>query len=177
MKTKRLAGVLACLILVLLCTAGINSMYVQKHGDNGWLFHIFSQKMPSKDKKAKALEYDYTYLEQIDSVTLLSTIITKNAYRPITTTISYCDTQYSVKTRLVFLRPKGKNYEIRTSSMIPFDVWEAMYQSPRPFTLTYVMEYGNTPANITFGYNTDKWRDNSRKLRQIISTIRINIGK
>ncbi len=165
------------MILVLLCTAGINSMYVQKHGDNGWLFHIFSQKMPSKDKKAKNLEYDYTYLEQTDSVTLLSTIISKNACRPVTATISYCDTQYSVKTDLVFLRPKGKNFEIRTGIVIPFDVWEAMYMCPQPFTLTYAMEYGNTPTDITFGYNTGKWRDNSRKIRQIISAVKINTGK
>lgn len=165
------------MILVLLCTAGINSMYVQKHGDNGWLFHIFSQKMPSKDKKAGNLEYDYTYLEQTDSVTLLSTIISKNAFRPVTATISYCDTQYSVKTDLVFLRPKGKKFEIRTGIVIPFDVWEAMYMCPQPFTLTYAMKYDDTPTYITFGYNTDKWRGNSRKIRQIISTIKVNTGK
>lgn len=177
MPTKRLAGILACLFSVLWCSAGINSMYVQKNGDNGWLFHIFSQKMPSTDKKAKTLEYDYTYLEQTDSVTLLSTVITRTAGKPLTTTIAYCGEEYKAATGLIYLRSKGKNFEIRTSTVIPFAVWEAMYSSPQPFTLTYTMEQGGTTVDMTFGYSSGKWSGNSGKLRQIISTIRINTGK
>jgi len=178
MKIKKIgAGIFMCIVLLMLCSAGINDMFVQKKGENGWLFHVFSQKMPSRDEKVKSLEYDYTYLEQTDSVTLLSTIISKTAYTPETATFSYCGTVYSAKTNLVFLKPKGKNYEIRTSTVIPFNVWDSLYLCPNPFSLTYTMKYNNNYIDMTFGYSSGKWKSNSAKLRQIINSVKINTWK
>lgn len=176
MKKIFLTSFIFCLA-IMLCGAGINDAFVQQQTEKGWLFHIFSQKMPSLDNKSKELKYDFTYLQQTDSVTLLATIVTGASCTPDSLKISYCGNTYTAPARLVYFTPGKKKSDIRIKAAIPFPVWNDMYSCSTPFVLQFSMQDGATPETYIFGYDNKKWKSNRDKINVIINSIRINTGK
>ena len=158
--------------------AGIGGMYVQKNGENGWLFHIFSQKLPpAKDTHVKSLDYDYTYLEQTDSVSLLVTIRIPNAGKAQMANIKCCGKDYTSPVEVIYFKLKGKDMEYRLKTTVPFTYWEEMYSCDDPFTLTYTF-YRNKDTDVyCFEYSQSKWKRNRNKISSIIGIIKMNVNK
>lgn len=176
MKKALLTPLIFCLS-ILLCNAGSKDTYVQRQTENGWLFHIFSQEMPSLDKKSKDLKYDFTYLQQTDSATLLATMVTEAPCTPDSLKISYCGHTYSAPTELVYFTPGKKKFDIRVKAAIPYQIWNDIYSCTDPFVMQFSMRDGDTLYIYSFGYNDKKWKTNRNKIYRIISSIKINTGR
>ena len=178
LKPKRAAflSILAAVILFTI-TSGIGGMYVQQHGEYGWLFHVFSQKMPSCDKKSKPIAYDYTYVQKTDSVTMLSTFISSVAMKPLSVTISSESCSFEKPLELVYLKPKGKNFEYRLRCTMSFEQWDELYNCAKPFVVTYNFSKSGQTDSFSFSYSQRKWHSNREKLLQIINTIKLNTEK
>lgn len=177
MKRKYIYIPVLCCIALTLCSAGFNDLFVQRQTEKGWLFHTFSQNMSSIDKKSKDLKYDFTYLQQTDSVTLLATIVSQTAFTPDSLHISCCGKNYAVPTELVYLTPAKNKFDIRIKADLPFDIWEDLYTCTNPYTLYYKMKNGNQTEILSFGYNSKKWKSIREKTFLIISSVKINTGK
>lgn len=164
-------------LTAIVSNAGFNDSFVQRQTEDGWLFHIFSQKMPSLDKKSKNMKYDFTYLEKTDSVTLLASIVTETSCTPDSLKITYCGSTYSAPAELVYLTPGKKKYDIRIKASIPYPVWNDIYSCLEPFVLSIYMHSENTSGTYTFGYDSKKWKSNREKNHMIINSIRVNTCK
>ncbi len=166
-------------VALMLCSAAVGNMYVQKRGEQGWLFHIFSQKIPrsSDRQESKSCSYDYTYLEQTDSITILSTITLPYAGKPSDMTISYCGTKYGHTATTVFVKPSKNGYEYRLKSAIPFEVWDSIYSCSEPFILKFSFEADGTKKSVEYRYSDKKWKSQKEKMSEIINVIRFNTAK
>ncbi|MCM1070135.1 MAG: hypothetical protein NC210_03420 [[Clostridium] fimetarium] len=167
-----------CAIAMTLCGAGIGNMYVQKKGDSGWMFHIFSQKMPLLYGDAgKHMEYDYTFVEKTDSVSLLATVVCAGAPKPVDMAVSYGDARYNRQPDLIYAKPKGEKTEYRLRLMLPFETWDAMYGSVEPFVVSFGFSSGRDTMVASYGLTGNKWRKNKEKIAVIIGQIKLNTGK
>lgn len=162
---------------ILALTSGIGGMYVQQHGEYGWLFHVFSQKMPSSDKKIKSIAYDYTYVQNTDSVTMLSTFISSVAMKPLSATISSETCSFEEPVEMLYLKPKGKEFEYRLKFTMSFEQWDDLYNCEKPFVVTYNFSNSVQSESFSFSYSQGKWNSNRKKLLQIINTIKLNTEK
>lgn len=178
---KRTPGVVvAGAALICLCAAGVGNMFVQRHGSDGWLFFVFSQKLPALkgNDLSKQIDYDYTFLESTDSVTLLATLRTDISRRPTCSQVNFCDTTYTAPVELIYATPKGKGFVYRIKTVMPFRIWESMYACSEPFVITYEFSGVNaSPVKCSFGYSIGKWKDNRAKMTSIIETVKFNTGK
>lgn len=162
------------LLTLTLCSAGVKNMFVQRKGEFGWVFHVFSQKMPSADKKCPDLQYDYTYTQKNDSVTMLTTLILPDALIPDEAAITMADSTTHYPLSMVYIDPKGSKFEYRLSCVMPLSQWEKMYASPTPFTLTFTMKEPNDTRSYSFKCKDKKWESTRNKMQQIIFTIKLN---
>lgn len=176
MKKIILSSIAICMT-ILLCAAGFNDAFVQRQTEKGWLFHIFSQKMPSIDKKSKELKYDYTYLQQTDSVTMLASMVTKSPFTPDSLLITYCGRTYSAPAELIYLTPGKNKFDIRIKASIPYQIWYDIYSCADPFKVQYTIRGGDSSDTYSFGYNSKKWKSNRDRNFTIINSIKINTGK
>lgn len=169
------------LCLLLGCTftsiAGVNSMFVQRKGEAGWLYHIFPQKMPSLDKKTKNINYDFTFTEETDSVTLLATVITASPLKPKTLHIESCGRKKEYDVETLYLIPHGSKYEYRILAKMPFGEWTSLYDCPNPYVLRYVFGEDSPSEEYSFSYGVSKWKSKRKDLLIIINTIKLNTGK
>lgn len=171
---------ITCAAIIFLCSAGVGSMYVQRRGADGWLFFVFSQRLPALkgNNLAKSIEYDYTYLESTDSVTILATLKTGFSSKPVSTRINYCGSSYEAPSELIYATPKGKGFVYRIKTTIPFDVWDQMYSCPVPFIISFGFSgAGERLMQCSFGYSAGKWKSNRDKMETIIESVKFNTGK
>ena len=152
-------------------------MFVQRQGDFGWTFHVFSQKIPSMDKKCPDLKYDYTYIEQTDSVTVLSTLTLPSALTPVETLLTAGGSTTPYRLTSVYIEPKGKKYEYRLRFVIPLSEWEQMYKFPTPFVMDFTLKDNLSLSSFRFAYPQKKWNSNREKMNQIIYTVKLNTNK
>ncbi|MDE7412909.1 MAG: hypothetical protein K2N05_03840 [Muribaculaceae bacterium] len=170
-----------CLLVLLTCmfssAAGVNKMFVQRKGEAGWVYHIFPKKMPSVNKKIKNLNYDFTFTEQSDSVTLIATVVINAPLKPNSLRIVSCGklSEYEVET--LYLIPKGSKYEYRLLAKLPFEEWESMYSCTSPYKLNYIFNDGSNFEEISFMYSDSKWKSKRKYLLIILNTIKLNTGK
>ena len=118
---------------------GIQNMYVQRSAGGESVFFIFSQKLPAcKDSKqeAKKVDYDYTYVQRTDSVSLLMTLELKEVVRNLNVTITNPDICIKSVPELIFAKAKGKGMQYRLRMMMTFAEFEKLYYSTSPFTMS-----------------------------------------
>lgn len=169
------------IFLLLLCSFGINKMYVQAQGDFGWIFHIFRQKLPAETngQHPESVNYDYTYAEKNDSVALLCTIRLSGAERVEDLSISICDTlRINTPPTLIYARPWKRGTEYRLQTSLAFSAWEQMYACPTAFTLSFhVTHPRDRNKSYRFSYSDKQWEKHRDKIGTIIEIIKINTGK
>lgn len=168
------------LLIAVLSGASIRKMYVQANGEYGWVFHVFSQKLPSpiKNQQPKSIMYDYTYVEQTDSVAILCTIRLSGAERIGTVGINSCDVASSTVPEMVYVQPWKNGIEYRLRTYIPFKMWEQIYDCPAPFTLSFhVASSGDTSQAYVFSIPDKQWGKNREKIVSIMNIIKLNTGK
>lgn len=175
MKFKIIYFILFCLVSVIFC-AGINNRYVMRNSHQGTLVHIFEQKMPKEqpNKVSSDIKYDYTYLEESDSVTFLSYISLAQVQTPISISFLNDQIDYTQKVELIFVQPKGKKFQYRLKITIPFQTWKNFYESTSPFKVKYLFDNNGHIENYVFGYKGKKWISNRDNMIEIIRIIELN---
>lgn len=170
---------LVCLSAV--CTVFVITAdnYVQRLSEKGHIFHMFSKKMPSgvRNQKPKAIEYDYTYVEMPDSVSLLLTVELPAAYKPTEVEFQTCDTVYNYRSDLIYADPKGKGYKCRIKTMFPFCDWQRIYLCENPFVLILKFQSGTSRISYSFGFPAKHWEKERNEIAKFQDIIRLNTGK
>lgn len=170
---------LACvLVAVVWFSAGADD-YVQRQSEKGWVFHMFCKKMPSAVSKQKpgAVEYDYTYVEGPDSVSLLMTIELPAAYKPVRAEFRACGAVDAYESGLIYADSKGKGYKCRIKTSFPFDDWVRMYSCSDPFRLSLVFDGGSGYVSYVFGFAGRQWEKHRSEVSRFQQTIKYNTGK
>lgn len=180
-KFKYLGYCIVAVMLVAICTSGIDKMYVQRLDKSGWVFHVLSQKMNSSSKQKyapKTINYDYTYVEKLDYVDMLSTLVLPNAATPQSISIVTCNTDTCFNPEFIYVKPKGKGLlEYRLKLSMSFDLWSEMYECEKPFSICYSVKLNGDNTDIKFSYSNSKWKTNRDKMNTIIRVIKFNTGK
>lgn len=167
-----------CVLIVTMSSSKIEKMYVQRQSDHGWVFYIFEQKMNSIDKQSpsKSIVYDYTYVEDTDSVSMLSTIVLRDVAKPMKVVIATEGGLYDFEPEQIYVNTKGDKMVYRLKIGIPFKVWEKIYYSSSPFKLTYEFEGEKDGLPLTFNFSNKKeWGSLSENMQKIIGLIKLNI--
>lgn len=183
MKRRFLQNIaLSGLLIIVLCGFGVNKMYVQAYGESGWIFHIFSQKLPSatSGQRPKSLTYDYTYVEKNDSVAILCTIRLSGTETINDFEINYCDSLSINNTlpELVYAQPWKKGIEYRLRLYVPFMIWEQIYSCPTPFIMSFrVSRPDDEDLSYHFSYSDEKWKKHREDIIAIMNIIKLNTKK
>lgn len=171
------------LFAVISCYAyasGINKMYVQRNAGNECVFFIFSQKIPALDNTkmhTRNLEYDFTYAQRTDSVSMLLTVVLKEPVKMQQISIVNDNLSVSSAPETIYVKSVGSKMKYRLRLMMPFEEFYQIYNSPNPYTLMLSTENQGKILELMFGYDSKKWVDNSKKMRAIIELIKLNTGK
>ena len=170
------------LLIIVLCGFGLNKMYVQAYGESGWIFHIYSQKLPSvtPEQHPKFINYDYTYVEANDSVAILCTIRLSEIETIKGFEINNRDTLSlnNISPEIVYVQPWKKGIEYRLRLYVPFMVWEQMYYSSTPFTLSFqVSRLNDKDLSYKYSYSDKKWKKHRDNITAIIKIIKLNAKK
>lgn len=120
----------------------------------------------------KNLKYDFTYVEETDSVSYLSTLRTQQFEVPDSVAIHYCGQEYISKAEIIYITPKGKLMECRVRAMLPFDVWHGMYQCATPYVVEY--RFNKSGRCFVFGIRPNKWKNESQAVSSIMNIIKLN---
>lgn len=181
---RKVSKIFYCLLLLFITFPiygkDIKDMYVQRTGAEGSLFFIFKQDLPAlknTEKIAKKISYDYTYLEQTDSVAMLVTLLLPTVTKNIEMTVYYNSSEYNDASELIYVAAKGNKFEYRLRFMMPFHVFEKMYAADTPFVIKIQGNSDGKESAYEFGYNSKNWTNNRQKLSSIISIIRLNTHK
>ncbi|MDE7438238.1 MAG: hypothetical protein K2M93_07100 [Muribaculaceae bacterium] len=179
MNIRKLYFVLTLTVVILV--SGIGNMYVQRKGEHGWVFHIFTQKMSAKSNQhnvAGHVDFDYTFVEDTDSVSMLSTVKFPIGTKPVSIDIVSAGKSYNFSPEIIYVKPKGKmSLEYRFKISFPFSIWNEIYESPLPFSLQYNTILQETEHTASFGYDKSKWGANQKKMLAIIEIIKYNTNK
>ena len=152
--------------------------YVQQQTDAGWLFHVFSRKLPAAPgHRGAAARVDYTYLERPDSVTVLATLRLESALTPQEAEAVWCGGSCTVALEQLYVQPAGKGYDYRLRARLPFGVWAGMYACDTPFTLTFRFAGAQGEVSRVYGYSPKSWTGERRRMEGILQMVRQNTGK
>lgn len=151
--------------------------YVQTVHPEGLLYFVFPQKMPrqSHEKAAvrKPLQYDYTYLDACDSVTLLATVVTGAAFRADSLCIGFASgEQKTTAAEPIYCQPVKHSWESRIRCRLHRDDWERLYRAEAPFTLTFVS--GESDLRPCFGDKPRNWPKVCARFVRLHEIIRLN---
>lgn len=160
--------------LISLSGAGSGTDYVQRLGAKGWIYHTFNKRLPATDKKQKIrnIKYDYTYIEQPDSVNLLLTIQLPEAHRPDHIRISCGDTTYVMPSEIIYADPIKEGFKCRIKTSFTFEAWQKMYTCEQAFTLTVNCRLGGEHKSYVFGYSKKRWKSERNKIISLQKAIK-----
>ena len=160
--------------------AGIEKMFVHRSAGEESLFFIFTQNLPAcKETRtiAKSIDYDYTYLQKTDSVTMLLTLPLHYTATGISAEIKTDKESYTFVPELIYAEPKKGKIIYRLRLNMPYEAFVDMYSSTNPFIVSFNYDCSGREENVCFRYDDKKWLDNKEKLLSIIDLINLNTGK
>ena len=161
-------------------SAGIEKMFVHRSAGDKSLFFIFSQTLPGcKETRSltKSMDYDYTYLQKTDSVTMLLTLPLQSRATGLLAKITTDKESYIFEPELIYAEPRKGKIIYRLRLNMPFDTFVEMYSSTDPFIVSFNYDCSGREENLCFSYDKKKWLDNKEKLLSIIDLIKLNTGK
>lgn len=178
MKLRKICLFTIILIFsTLIISAGPGSDYVHRLGSEGWVYYVFSSKMPATNdtKNPKNIEYDYTYVQKPDSVFLLCTIQTNGYQRPNMTNILCCDTIYNIKPELIYANPYKDGFKCRLKISFQYETWERMYHCDKPFILRFIFGNSENQLKYDFGFSKKKWEKERKKILAVQEAIKFGV--
>lgn len=151
--------------------------YVQTVHPEGLLYFVFPRKMPEANGKKtaarKPLQYDYTYLDACDSVTLLATVVTGPVFKADSLCIAFAGgEQKKAAAEPIYCQPVKRGWECRVRCRLHRDDWERLYRAEAPFTLTFF----STQSDLRpcFGDKPRNWPKVCARFVRLQEIIRLN---
>lgn len=148
-----------------------NKSFIMNVTQEGNLYFIYDLKMKSQTDDVKSLEFDYTFVESRDYVTLTATCISKNV-------VSADSLSLLLSTGCKFSNGVDKIYTERKSQWytrfhcnIDYDFWMKMYDSDTPFQLVLLDKNG---TQIIYEDSKKGWKKNKKKMQSIQEVISVN---
>lgn len=163
-----------------LYSAGIEKMFVHRSAGEESLFFIFSQTLPAcKETRSmsKSIDYDYTYLQKTDSVSMLLSLPLHHTVTGMSVEITSDKESYVFDPELIYAEPRKGKIIYRLRLNMPFETFVDMYSSNAPFIVSINYDYSGHEENVCFSYDQKHWLDNKGKILSIIDLIKINVGK
>ncbi len=135
--------------------------------------HPFLISLLEKGLSDKPLQYDYTYLDARDSVSMLMTVVTRKPVR-IDSLLIQLPSTANIKHPLeqIYIQPKGKKWENRLQCTISYQEWCLMYASPEPFILQFSMP--DEDNEIVFADKRHKWTKIAARFTGLQQIIELN---
>ena len=176
MKKYIITALISCSVFIILCSVGVDKMFILRQSTKGVLVYVMEQKMNclKTGNKVKSIKYDYTYLQNPDSVTFLSTILLPSSQSPVSITFKNENIDYTEPVDLIFVKSKGKNFQYRLQIKLPYSLWKELYSNSSPFTIRYTFASEGAEVFYDFGYKEKKWQENREKINHIINIINLN---
>lgn len=167
--------ILTCLFISLsLWGQKLHKDYAFYPQEEGNLYFIFPQKgfRCSDPDITKGLEYDLTYFTANDSVVLAYTCVSPFVCK--SDTVSLLDqagnSLYVAPAEMLFVQPKGKNWEQRATVKIPYSRVVSLYHTPSPFTLRI-----HTPGRtVDYHLSSKDWKKQTFLVSRIFEMITYN---
>lgn len=155
----------------------ISKMYLQHQSERGNVVFVFEQKMDAADKNqgVKNIAYDLTYVEEPDSVSILSTIKLKQAEKPDKITITNGTEEYTSEPEVIFVNAKGKDTVYRLKVVVPFAFLCQIYAAPEAYKIIYTFSNGNRKKNYVFA--DKKWTKQKETMNALLDIIKLNTGR
>ncbi|MCC8170344.1 MAG: hypothetical protein LIP00_00885 [Parabacteroides sp.] len=158
----------------------LKSFYVQTVHPDGLLYFVFPRKMPeAKNGKAVSrapLQYDYTYLDASDSVTVLLTVVTGPVFKCDSLCIGFASgEQKKAAASPIYCKPVKHGWESRIRSRLHRNDWEQLYQAEQPFTFT--LSSAESDLRLRFGDQPRKWPQIRTRFVRLQEVIRLNKEK
>ena len=160
--------------------AKLTDKYVSRKGEKGYIFHIFEQDLNSSpsNKISGKIKYDYTYVQETDSVSFLSTLtLPTDYYKPQEISIQTCGSTYSETPEIIYVQPQKNKIQYRLKINIPYQIWEEMINCTEPYQLHYTFGTENGNVNLNFEYPGSKWAKIRKDLSEILRVIKISANK
>lgn len=120
------------------CLADAFDRRVRTHlTDAGIVYYVGNKKLSNADASIKLFEYDLTYVEDNDSVTVNFTLVSANPSDVSALTIGNGRKQVEASSvSLLFHETKGKAYEVRTTSRVLFSDLKLLFSDGLPITFS-----------------------------------------
>ncbi|MDE7382034.1 MAG: hypothetical protein K2N03_07920 [Muribaculaceae bacterium] len=166
--------------IVNLSATNVKDMFVQRSTGDESLFFIFSQSLPGQRENRespKKLDYDFTYVQKTDSVTMLMTVNLPKSPKKLLISVETGNNTFEKEAEIIFVKPAKSSYSYRLRIMLSFKEFEEMYESSSPFTISLHYDYINKLYDYKFRLSQNKWLDNRKKMMDIIELIKLNTGK
>lgn len=148
-----------------------NKSFIMNVTQEGNLYFIYDLKMKSQTEDVKSLEFDYTFVESRDYVTLTATCISKNSV--ILDSLSLLlptGCKYSNAVDKIYTERKSQ-WQTRFNCNIDYDFWLKMYDSDTPFQLVLQDKNG---VQIIYEDSKKGWKKNKKKMQSIQEVISVN---
>jgi len=136
--------------------------------DEGTMYFIGIKKL-NKLEGMKKFEYDLTYLDFRDSVTVNFTVISPNPTDVVGLTIENGEQSIAANgVELLYHEVKGKNYVVRTTSKVPYKDFKVMMTADSPMCFTVKRADGKGGSAQ---YKPSQWKKEKDLFSRIIYLI------
>lgn len=148
-----------------------NKSFIMNVTQEGNLYFIYDLKMKSQTEDVKSLEFDYTFVESRDYVTLTATCISKNVVSVDSLSLLLpTGCKYSNGVDKIYTERKSQ-WHTRFHCNIDYDFWMKMYDSDTPFQLVLQDKNG---VQIIYEDSKKGWKKNKKKMQSIQEIISVN---
>ena len=166
------------LILLMSCSmVEARDFYQAVMQQNGTLYFVFPQRMPVLNaygrQGMKQLDYDYTYLDSRDSVSMLMTVECNMLCQIDHATITYGNGKtISSDVEILYCDKKKLQWVHRIGIKFTQGQWNEVYSQLKPFTLTLVDKNGMPIA--AFSDKVNNWGKIRTQYSDLMTVIRLN---
>lgn len=122
--------------------------------------------------KTRKLSYDFTYLDDMDSVALLVSVYSSHALEAKSVSIKQQGkADLSLGVEYIARTPKSKLWHNRMRIWLPYKVWEGFYVERAPYQLVFTLPDGST---LSFATKAKHWEELRKQYLDLFTYINLN---
>lgn len=168
------------LFLFFLCALNVSAQdmskfYISTQRADGILYFVMPQRMPyekGQSNPKKELSYDFTFVDE-DSVTMLATITSNNAFVPLSIRIQSDSSVVECPVSLLFCDPVKSHWITRIRCTMSHNEWNQVVQS----TDAPSFDFLNDKSHIVYRYSDKYWHKLREKYIKLLTTVSLNKDK
>lgn len=153
----------------------MSKFYIATPHADGILYFVMPQRMPyekGQSNPKKELSYDFTFVDE-DSVTMLATITSNDAFVPLSVKIQADSSIIECPVSLLFCDPEKSHWISRIRCSISYHDWKQIFQS----SMVPCFDFINDKSHIIYRYSDKNWRKLREKYTKLLTTVALNKDK